>query len=217
MRGNRPRTNPVQRHEVPSQRARDGANMDQPRRRAMPEVRKAQIEKVHNKHEFGDPKVAARPEMDEAEEQQIRRDVVGADVGGGRHVDAVGGVEGPCVDELEDEQDDPVEGGDDAVLGEGRGGVVAPDGVVPVLVVAFVWGAEGVVDGGDDEDDVGDEGGDAEEDELLCGVVFAAGEGVDCIARSACCSQPRPSANASTGEGENAYGHSMKPRFQASC
>ena len=185
MCGYRARTNPVKRHEVPCQRPRNSADVDQPRRRTVPEIREAQIEEVDDKQEFGKPKVAPRPEVDEAEEQEVGGNVMRANVCCSGDIDTVGRVQRPSVDELQCEQDDPVDGGYDAVLGKGGGGVVAPDGVV-VMVVGG-WCAEGVVDCGDEEDDVGYEGGDAEEDELLGGVLFTAGEEVDWIMVSACC------------------------------
>lgn len=46
--------------------------------------------------------------MDEAEEQQVRGDVVRADVGGGDEVGGVAGPERVGVDELQDEEHDPV-------------------------------------------------------------------------------------------------------------
>lgn len=51
--------------------------------------------------------MAADPEVDEAEEEEVGGDVVGADVCGCVDVDGVGCVEGDCVDELEDEEHEP--------------------------------------------------------------------------------------------------------------
>lgn len=102
------RAYPVKCNEVPGQRPSHGADVDGARRRRVPEVRERQVEEVDDDEQLGKPEVAAHPEMQEAEEEQVRRDVVGADVGGCVHVDGVFGVERPGVDELEEEDDDPV-------------------------------------------------------------------------------------------------------------
>jgi hypothetical protein len=74
---------PIQRNKVPSQRARNSTDMDCTRCSRVAEVRERQVEEVDHKEEFSEPEVAAHPEVDEAEEKQVGRDIVAADVGGG--------------------------------------------------------------------------------------------------------------------------------------
>lgn len=66
----------------------------------------------------------------------------------------------------------PVDGDHDAILGKRRSNVVPP--YRGSRLVALVRALEGVVDGGDDEDDVGDEGADAVDDELPGGEFLTA-------------------------------------------
>jgi hypothetical protein len=191
---------PVKGDKVPGEGPRDGADVDGPRGGAVAEVGKGEVEEVDDDEQLGEPEVGADPEVEEAEEEQVGGDVVGADVGGGSDVDGVAGVQGVGVDELEEEDEDPgggsavvftmqsrsdgegnnipVDARHDAVLGEGGRGVVAPDGVT--RLVAFIGVLEGVVDGSDQEDDVGNEGGDAVEDQLAGREVFPTRERVRC-------------------------------------
>ncbi|KAJ8106087.1 hypothetical protein OPT61_g9774 [Boeremia exigua] len=89
---------PVQGDEVPSQRARNRADVDGARGGRVAEVRKAQVEEVDDEQQLGEPEVAAHPQVDEAEEQQVGGDVVRADVCGGDEVGLVRRPEGPGVD-----------------------------------------------------------------------------------------------------------------------
>lgn len=101
------RTNPVQGDKVPCQGTRDGANVDGAGRGAVAEVGKGQVEEVDDDEELGEPEVRADPEVQEAEEEKVGRDIVGANVCGRADVDGVGRVKGPGVDELEEHDDDP--------------------------------------------------------------------------------------------------------------
>lgn len=60
---------PVQRDEVPRQRARDRADVDGARGGAVAEVGEAEVEEVDDEQQLGDPEVRAHPEVDEAEEE----------------------------------------------------------------------------------------------------------------------------------------------------
>lgn len=173
-------TRPVQGDEVPGQRTANSADVDEARRGRVAEVGKRQIEEIDYEQQLSEPKVRAHPQMDEAEEEEVVRDKVGADVGGGGDVDGVGGVEGVGVDELQDEEDEPVDAGEDAVLGKGGRVVVLPDAAARGM--AFGRGVEGVVEGCDEEEEVGDGGGDFVEEDGLRGEFFAAGEGVEAVA-----------------------------------
>ena len=191
-------TNPVQRDKVPGQRTCYGAHVDGTRRGAVAEVGEGEVEEVDDDEQLGEPEVGADPEVDEAEEEEVGGDVVGSDVGGGGNVDGVARVEGVGVDELEEHDENPsggsvavcgcsadgeragvpVDAGHDAVLGEGGRSVVAPDGASGL--VALMRPLESVVDGGNQEDDVGDEGGDAVENQLSRRELFPASERVHC-------------------------------------
>ena len=106
-----------------------------------------------------------------------------SDVSGGIDVDGIGRVEGPGIDELEDQEHNPIDGGDDAVLGIGGGCVVSPNGGTGMMGTRR-GRSEGVVGSGDEEYEVGDEGEDAMDNESLRRVVLAAGEWVICFPSS---------------------------------
>ena len=69
-------TAPVERDEIPRQRTADDGHVDEPRRPRVPEVRRRQVEEIDDQQSLGDPEVAAHPEHDEAEEQQVAGDEV---------------------------------------------------------------------------------------------------------------------------------------------
>lgn len=73
----------------------------------MVEVRERQVEEVDDDEQLGEPVVGAYPHMHEPKEEEVGRNVVFTNVGGGGHIDDVCAPEGPGVDELEDEEDDP--------------------------------------------------------------------------------------------------------------
>jgi hypothetical protein len=76
------------------------------------EVGKGQVEEVDDQKKLAQPEVRPDPEVEEAEQQQVRCNVVGANVGRGSGVDGVCAPERAGVDELQDEEDDP--GGESA-------------------------------------------------------------------------------------------------------
>ena len=100
-------SHPVQRNKVPCQRAGDGTDVDRAWGGAVAEVGEGEVEEVDDDEQLGEPEVGAHPEVDEAEEEEVGGDVMGADVRGGGDVDGVAGVEGVGVDELEEEDEDP--------------------------------------------------------------------------------------------------------------
>jgi hypothetical protein len=135
------------------------------------EVGKGQVEEVDDQKKLAQPEVRPDPEVEEAEQQQVRCNVVGANVGRGSGVDGVCAPERAGVDELQDEEDDPggesametggrgermccvpIDGGDDAALGKGRGIVVLPEAAIGLA--SLVGLVEGVVEGGDDQEQV---------------------------------------------------------------
>ena len=74
----------------------------------------------------------------------------------------------------------PVDGSDQAVQGKCGvvGRVLAPDGVTNMLA-DIVWRVEGVVDGGDDNEEPREDGEDLVGPDRLCVVGVALGEWVD--------------------------------------
>lgn len=101
----------------------------------MPEVHGGEVEEVDDEQEFGEPVVAAHPEVHDAEEEEVVGEEVGGEVGGGGYVHFGFAVEGVGVVELENPEHDEVDAGDDAALGKGRGDVVLPDAAVRVMVL----------------------------------------------------------------------------------
>lgn len=172
-------TGPVKCSKVPSEGTADGGNVDMPRGGGVAEVGKAKVEEVDDEQQLGEPKVAADPEVDEAEEEEVVCYKVRANVGSSIDVDGVGGVEGPRVAELQDEEGDPVDASDNLALGEGGEVVVLPEAAMGF--VALVGLVEGVVEGGEEQDEVGDGGGYFVEEDGLGGEFVAAGEGIEAV------------------------------------
>lgn len=74
----------------------------------MTEIGKRQVEEVDDNQQLSQPEMIADPEMDETKEEKVGSDVVRANVGCGSDIDGVLGVQAPRVDELQNEQNDPV-------------------------------------------------------------------------------------------------------------
>jgi len=149
-------TAPVQGNRVPGQGPTDDGNVDEPRRLGVAEVRRGEIEEIDDQQEFSPPEVAAHPEHDEAEQQQVVRDEVAADVARGLDVGRVAGVQVADVAQLHKVQHDPIDRGDDRVHRKRRVAVAVllPD-PVPVGSFVFAWSAEGVEDGAEDGEEPG--------------------------------------------------------------
>ena len=81
--------NPVQGNKVPSQGTSNRANVDRSRCCGVAEVGKGQVEEVDDQEKLAQPEVGPDPEVDETEQQQVRCNIVGANVGSGRGVDSV--------------------------------------------------------------------------------------------------------------------------------
>lgn len=96
-------------------------------------------------------------------------------------------VESEEIIELEKEDDDPVNACDDAVLGKGGWGILAPDGVLPVdmvivfAVAGFRWSMKVVIDRCDQKEDVGEGSGDLVDEDGLTRVSVSAGEWVETV------------------------------------
>ena len=108
--------------------------------------------------------VRSDKEHDESKVEEVVHDEVTSHAGGSVADIAVGGEKVSNVAGLHDEEDDPEDGSDDRVHGEGAGVevVLVPDVLADVVAIAGC--VDGVVDGGDDGEGPG-EGG----DDLVCG------------------------------------------------
>jgi hypothetical protein len=172
-------TNPIQRDEIPRQRPTNSADVNQPRRGAMAKVQRGQIEEIQHKQELCKPKVTAHPQVHETEEQEVIGDEVASDVGGRANVHRVAHVQRVGVEELQDEEHDPVDGREDAGLCKRRTVVVCPEAVVADVSAGRF---EGVEDGGYEEKQPGKRGCDLVEEDGLRGVLVSLGEGVQVAA-----------------------------------
>lgn len=112
---------PEQRGPVPGERPADDGDVDEARRLGVAEVGGVEVEVIGDEQQLGQHEVRAHPQVDEAEEQQVVQDEVGADVGSGGHVWSVGRVEVPAVADLEDVKSEPVSGGVQSAEGRGEG------------------------------------------------------------------------------------------------
>lgn len=179
-------TDPVQGDKVPGERATHGADMDEAWGGAVAEIGEAQVEEIDDEEEFGQPVVVAYPQVNEAKEQKIICDEVAPDVGCCGDVDGVGGIEGIRVEELDDEEDNPVDGGDDAALSKRRGVVVLPEPAVPrmavVVAMAVLGRVEAVVEGGDEQEQIGHGRGDLVQENGARREVVATRERVQAVA-----------------------------------
>jgi hypothetical protein len=99
---------PVDGHECPGQRARDGGCVDETRIRVVAEVERGQVKEVDDQDELGPAKVRADEEHDEGEVQQVVQDEVAANRGGGIDLDRVLGEEIGDVADLKYEENDPI-------------------------------------------------------------------------------------------------------------
>jgi len=98
-------------------------------------------------------------EHDECEVEEVVKDEVTSYPGCRCDIFGVGREEAPDVSDLENKENEPVYRSDDGVQGEwGDSSIVdAPDCMTPVLLI-IVWDMVGVVDAGDNDQDVGEDG-----------------------------------------------------------
>lgn len=143
--------NSEQENIVECQRTGNNGDVDESGGSRVLEVLGGEVEEVDDEQHLGKPEVAAAPEVDEPEPEQVVEDEVRPNIGGSLDVDFILRVQVPAVTDLEDEQDDHVDRSDDGV--KGKGGVVvrilAPDGAA----IALGGRIEGVVDAGDDQEE----------------------------------------------------------------
>jgi hypothetical protein len=122
--------NSEQEDVVECQGTGNNGNVDESRGSRVLEVLGREVEEVDDEQHLSEPEVAAAPEVDETEEEKVVEDEVRANISGSLDINLVLRVQVPAVANLQDEQDDHVNGCDDGV--EGKGGVVVrvlvPDG-----------------------------------------------------------------------------------------
>lgn len=171
-------TNSEQENIVECQGTGNDGNVDESGSSRVLEVLGGEVEEVDDEQHLSKPEVAAAPEVNETEPEQVVEDEVRANIGGSLDVDLILRVQVPAVANLEDEQDNHVDRGDDGV--EGKGSVVvrvlAPDGAT----VALGGRIEGVVDAGDNQEEPRGSCQDLVASEATGGVRLAIHEGVHC-------------------------------------
>ena len=130
----------------PCQRCGAHGSVNESRVGVVSSVQRRQIEEVDHENKFSPVEVRADKEHNKGKVEQVVQDKVAANAGCGIDEILVGGEEVADVAALQDEQDNPEDGGDHLVEGEGGGIelVLVPDALADVVPV--VRGMEGVVD-----------------------------------------------------------------------
>lgn len=176
--GNHQSTIPVDSHKGPCQRARDDRQVNEARVGVVAEVERAQVKEVEDQKQLSPVEVRTDKEHDEGEVEEVVENKVAANARGGVHDVGVGGEEVANVTALEDEEHDPVDGGDYGVHGESAGveRVLVPDTLADSE--AILGRVDGIVDGHDDGQGPGEKGEDLVDGHRGRGVRLALGEGV---------------------------------------
>ena len=154
--GNHNGTIPVDRDKGPGKGTRGDRRVDEAWVSVVAEVQGAQVEEVENEQQLGPAKVGSNEEHDEAKVEEVVDDEVGAHTRSGVHVVGIGGEEVRNVAKLHDEENDPVDVGNDIVHGEGSRVQVV---LVPNALtdgVAIVRGVDVVVDGDNEREGPGE-------------------------------------------------------------
>jgi len=141
---------PVQSNKCPCQWSRNNWDMDESRVRVVAEVERGEVEEVDGQDDLSPDVVAADEQHDERELEEVVDDEVASNTSCCVDIVGVRGEKVPDVSDLQEEEEDPVDRGDDCILGEWSGicSVYSPDGVTPLLNI-IVWNVEGVVYAGD--------------------------------------------------------------------
>lgn len=144
---------PVDGDKGPGQRAGNHRSVDETGIRVVAEVERREIEEVENENNLGPVEMRLDKEHDKGEMEEIVQDEVASDAGGGIDDVRVAREEVAYVTSLEDEEENPVDGGDGGIQGKGRAiqSIQVPE--ASANVVAIVRLVQGVVDGDDDRQD----------------------------------------------------------------
>jgi len=123
----------------------------------VPEVEGGQIEEVDNEDQLSPNIVTTNEQHDEGKEQEVADDEVASYTGGSVDIVGIGGEEGPDISDLKNEENNPVNGGDDGVLSERSviQLVDSPDCMAGFLLI-IPWYIERIVEGSDEEKEPGE-------------------------------------------------------------
>jgi len=143
------------------------------------EVKGGKVEEINDKDDFRPEEVTTNEEHDPAELEEIVEDEVASNTGSGLNMIAILGEEVPHVSDLGKEESEPVERSHQSVQGKRsrKSLVLTPDGISPMLLI-IVGVGEGIVDTGDDDQDVTENSQDFVSPDGLNIVGFAFSEGV---------------------------------------
>lgn len=156
--GNHQSTVPVDGNKSPGQRSRNNRCVNKPGVRVVTEVERGKIDEVENEDNLSPVEVRADKEHDKGEVEEVVEDEMASDAGGSVNDVRVTREEMADVPSLEDEEDNPVDGGDDRVQSESGAVhvVLLPD--LSVSSVAVVRTVESIVNGDDQGQDPGNKG-----------------------------------------------------------
>jgi len=142
---------PIQSIECPCQRSRDSSDMDESWMSRMSEVQSAEVEEVDDQDDLSDEEMSSDEEHDEGELEKVVEDEVASNTSCSLYFLHVLREEVPQVNNLEEEEGQPVKRGHQGIEREGsrETRVLSPDGVSPFQLV-ILWHAIGVIDGEDD-------------------------------------------------------------------
>lgn len=142
------------------------------------EVQRAEVEEVEDEDQLGPAEIGPHKEHDEGKVEKVVEDEVAAHAGGGVDVVGIAREETADVAGLEDEQENPVDVGNDKVHGEGGGVevVLVPEPLADV--VAVLGCVDIVVDRHDDGEKPGEQGQNLVDRDARGTVRFPLAEGV---------------------------------------
>jgi len=148
---------PVDGNKGPGQRSRSNRGVDESRIGVVAEVERRKVNEVQNQDDLGPVEVRSDKEHDKGEVEEVVEDEVASNAGGSVNNIRVAREEVANVTSLEEEEDNPVDGGDGRVQAESSGVhvVLLPDR--SVSRVAIFGTADGVVNGDDEGQDPGEE------------------------------------------------------------
>lgn len=172
-------TVPVESDESPGQRSRDDGQVDKAWVCWMAEVKGRQIEEVDNQEQLCPPEVRTYEEHDEAELEKVAEDEVGAHTRCSSDEIGVLGEQMPDVADLEDEEDNPVDGHNDAVHAEACVVVAILTPYTALVGMVIMRGVEDIVEGAEDNQEPREDSEDLVGNDLVLGMRFTLREGID--------------------------------------